>query len=82
MAYRIPVTIPTLDESLAKLNKLPEDIKLIREKEGINHSQLARCVGISRTEIWHWEKGTRVPREPLVLLGLMSWAERLRNSTS
>jgi DNA-binding transcriptional regulator YiaG len=76
------VIVPTIDESLARLLKLPEDIKLIREKEGLGHSAFARSLGISRVQLWYWEKGKSLPKEPLILLGLMSWAERFRNTTS
>jgi DNA-binding transcriptional regulator YiaG len=82
MAIRAPVKVPTLDESISRVMKLPEDITLIRERVGINRSQLARILGVSRVEVSHWEKGTRAPREPLIVLSLISWADLLRNPTS
>jgi DNA-binding transcriptional regulator YiaG len=71
-----------MDETLARLMRLPEDIKLIREKEGLKRTQLAHAFGVSRVAVWGWETGKRIPEEPLIVLGIMSWAERLRNTTS
>ncbi len=80
MAYKTPVKVPTLDESVTRLVGLPEGIKLIREKEGLSYGHLARSLGVSKTEVWHWEHGNRMPREPLVLLSLLSWSDRLKAS--
>ena len=76
------VKVPTLDRSLSRVLGLPEDIKFIREKEGLSIGQLARILGVSKTEVWHWEKGNRMPKEPLIWLGLMDWAEELRKPAS
>jgi len=75
-----PIPIPTLDDSLSRLKRLTGDIKLIREKEGINRSQLARALGVSRVEVWHWEKGNRMPRDPLITICLLSWGDKLREA--
>jgi DNA-binding transcriptional regulator YiaG len=74
--------MPTIAESTSRLLRLPDDIKLIREKENIGLTQLARSLGVSKVEVWHWQKGNRIPREPLILLGIMSWADKLRNSAA
>jgi DNA-binding transcriptional regulator YiaG len=82
MAYRQPVKIPTLEESLVRMTKLPEDITLIREKGGLNRSQLARALGVSRIQVWQWEKGNNAPREPIIVLSILAWADRLRATIS
>lgn len=79
MAYKLPVVIPTLDESLTRLSQLPEDIRFIREKEGLGRTQLARSLGVTPMAVYYWEKGERIPEEPLILLSLTAWADRLRN---
>lgn len=79
MAYlKPPVRIPTLQESLDRLNKLPDDIKLIREKEGLGLNQLARTCSVPKSCLWSWENGESLPREPLTVMSLMAWADRLR----
>jgi DNA-binding transcriptional regulator YiaG len=78
--HQEPMPIPTLDDSLSRVKRLAEDIKLIREKEGIKRSQLARALGVSRVEVWHWEKGNRMPRDPLITICLLSWGDKLRNA--
>jgi DNA-binding transcriptional regulator YiaG len=82
MSYQSPIVIPTLAESLKRLRQLPEDIKLIREREGLGLTQMARTMGVSKPCMWYWETGKRTPREPLVILSVMAWADRLRKSTS
>ena len=79
MSYQAPVAIPTLEESLQRLRQLPEDIKLIREREGLGLTQFARTLGVCKSCMWYWEKGIHTPREPLVIMSLLSWADRLRN---
>jgi DNA-binding transcriptional regulator YiaG len=76
------VRVPTLDRSLSRILGLPEDIKFIREKKGLSIGQLALILGVSKTEVWHWEKGNRMPKEPLIWLSLIDWAADLRNSAS
>jgi DNA-binding transcriptional regulator YiaG len=78
--HREPIPIPTLDDSLSRVKRLAEDIKLILEKEGIKRSQLARALGVSRVEVWHWEKGNRMPRDPLITICLLSWGDKLREA--
>jgi DNA-binding transcriptional regulator YiaG len=78
MAIQTKEKVPTLDKSLSQLLNLPEDIRLIQEREGLSCGQLAQRLGVSKTEVWHWGKGHRLPKEPLVLLSLLSWAEELR----
>ena len=78
----VVVKVPTLDRSLSRILGLPEDIKFIREKEGLSIGQLALILGVSKTEVWHWEKGNRMPKEPLIWLSLMDWATDLRHSAS
>jgi len=84
MAYQAPVQVPTstLDKALSRVTGLPQDIKLVREKEGLSYGQLARALGVSKTEVWNWEKGNRMPKEPLILMSLIEWAELLRASES
>jgi len=81
MAYKRPVTIPTLDESMTRLLRLPEDIKFIREKEKLGQTQLARSLGVDRMAVYYWERGEHIPEDPLTLLSLTSWADKLRSST-
>ena len=70
--------IPTMRESLRRLNSLPLDIKLIREKDNIGFNQLARTLGVSTTEIWYWQKGKKKPRDPFILLCIITWADKIR----
>jgi DNA-binding transcriptional regulator YiaG len=72
------VPIPTMDESLTRLTRLPEDILYIREKEKLGRAQLARSLGVTPHAVYYWEKGERTPEEPLMLLSLISWADCLR----
>jgi DNA-binding transcriptional regulator YiaG len=76
--YKAPVSIPTLKASLDRLSKLPEDIKLIREKEGLGLTQLARTCCVPKSCLHSWEKGESTPREPLTILSLMAWADKIR----
>jgi DNA-binding transcriptional regulator YiaG len=71
-----------MDEALSRLTRLPDDLKFIREREGIGMTQLGHAFGVTRVAVWQWEKGKRTPEEPLILLGILTWADRLRNSTS
>lgn len=73
-----PVSIPTLDAARERLLHLPEDLALILA-EGIGPSQLARTLRVSRTALFYWRKGYQVPREPLITLCILTWADRLRN---
>lgn len=82
MAYQEVVKIPTIEESLSRLLQLPEDIKLIREKEKLGLTQFARTFGVNKSTAWRWQTGKRTPEEPLVLFGITSWADRLRNVES
>ncbi|MBA7603996.1 hypothetical protein ES703_11114 [subsurface metagenome] len=77
---RMPVTIPTLHNSLSRLMELPDDIKLIRNREKIGLTALAHALSVSKVQLWHWQKGHNYPREPLILLSLISWADSLKNS--
>lgn len=75
------VPIPTLKEAVSRLSQLPEDIRLIQEREGIGLTQLARSLRVSKGAVWHWRKGDRTPREPLILLALLTWADKLRDGS-
>jgi DNA-binding transcriptional regulator YiaG len=77
--YKPAVKIPTLRESLNRLNKLPDDIKLIQEKEGLGLVQLARTFGVVKSCIFRWRRGDSTPREPLTALSIMTWADKLRS---
>ena len=79
MATQLPVKVPTLQESLSRVIRLPEDIKLIREKEGLGLTQMARSLGVTKECLWYWQTGKHVPREPLIVLILITWGEKLRN---
>ena len=77
---RMPVTIPTLHHSLKRLMDLPDDIKLIRDREKIGLTALAHALGVSKVQLWHWQKGHNTPREPLILISLIAWADSLKNN--
>jgi len=70
--------IPTMKESLRRLNSLHLDIKLIREKDNIGLSQLARTLGIDKKALWLWQKGKMAPRDPFILLCIITWADKIR----
>lgn len=72
------VVIPTLREQIDKLMGLPGAIELIEDKEKLTESALARSLGVPRTSLWRWRKGLSEPRETLITLCIISWAERLR----
>lgn len=76
---QMPVTIPTLHDSLNRLMELPDDIKMIRDREKIGLTALAHALGVSKVQLWHWEKGHNTPREPLILISLIAWADSLKN---
>jgi DNA-binding transcriptional regulator YiaG len=78
--YKPGVKIPTLRESLDRLNKLPDDIKLIQEKEGLGLIQLARTFGVCKSCAFRWRRGDSIPREPLTALCIMSWGDKLRKA--
>lgn len=71
---------PTLSESLDVLLRIPADIKLIREKEKIGLTGLARIFRVAKETVWSWEKGYSLPKEPLITLSIISWAEKLRRN--
>ena len=51
----------------------PVDVKAIRKKIGMTHTQFAASFGISLATLRHWERGDRIPRGPaLVLLRVVS----------
>lgn len=74
-----PVPIPVLEEAASRLRQLPEDIKLIQEKEGLGLTQLARTFDVCKSCMWYWRKGEHTPREPLAIMCLILWADKLRN---
>lgn len=80
MATKECVRIPTLMESLRKIDGIPGDIRTIIQMGNTNKTQLAKTLGVSRWEIMRWEKGTHQPKVPVVALTIISWAERLRES--
>lgn len=77
---RMPVVIPTLHDSLNRLMSLPDDIKLIRDREKIGLTALAHALSVSKVQLWHWQKGHNTPREPLILISLIAWADSLKNN--
>ena len=42
-------------------DKLPERAKIARKEKGLTGVDAARCLGISRTTLWKYEKGVRTP---------------------
>ena len=46
---------------------LAEKIKLLREKEGLTQSKLARTLGLSRSGVNSWEMGLSVPSTPYIV---------------
>lgn len=78
MREQTMMTLPTLQEAQSQLLQLPEDIKFIRKKAGLKRIQLARLLGVTPAAVWYWEKGRRLPEEPLILLILTSWAKKLK----
>jgi len=51
-----------------RLNVNSEEIKVIRNKSGLNQSDLARLLGVNQSQISRWEKGIQ---------SLPLWAENL-----
>jgi hypothetical protein len=74
-----PISIPVLEESFKRLRQIPDDIKLIQEKEKLGLTQFARTFDVSKSCVWYWRKGIHTPREPLAILCLIFWADKLRN---
>lgn len=75
---KMPVVIPTLRESLDQLVQLPEDIRLIRKEENLGFKQLAQSFGVSKVSLYYWQLGIKMPREPLIVLCIIAWAERIK----
>jgi len=69
---------PTLNESLGLLLQIPADISLIRDKENIGLTGLARTFRVAKETVWSWGKGYSLPKEPLITLSIISWAKKLR----
>lgn len=71
--------IPTIRDGLLYLsNGFQKDINTILETEHVTVSDLARSINADRSTVSRWRSGHHVPREPLTLLSLRLWAERLR----
>ena len=70
--------IPTLRDSLSRLRALPDDLRLIRDHIGLNVTGLARTLGVDHPRISEWEHRVRLPREPLVILVILAWADEIR----
>lgn len=71
------VPIPTMKEALISFRELPQDIKVILDS-GITRAALARSLGVTRPTVWRWEVGGHYPREPLILLVIITWADEIK----
>lgn len=68
---------PILHHALNELNQFPAALKLIRAREHLGLTQLARTLSISKQQAWQWQAGKALPREALTLLSILSWARKL-----
>lgn len=50
------------------MNTIGSNIKVLREKKGMNQSDLAREVGVSRSMMNYIEQGCKIPGIPLFAL--------------
>lgn len=73
---------PTRIKALKRVLMIPKDVALIRERESLTYQGLADLLCVSKTEVYHWEQGNRMPKEPVVCFTIMYWADQLRNSAS
>jgi len=67
-------TMRRFDEScLTRVRKFSgDDIKALREREGVSQSVFARYLNVSKDSISHWERGDKRPAGPsLKLLSLV-----------
>lgn len=72
---------PTLSDSLSCVLNLPADIRLIRDRERIGLTELARIFRVSKQSAWNWEQGLSLPSEPIITLAIISWAKKLREGS-
>jgi len=75
-APRPGLVLPTITEAIAELERVPEDLRCLREA-GITQAQLARGLGVGQSTVCMWAKGQRVP-SALMLRAIQLAAERLR----
>ena len=74
------VAVPGGAEAVAAAFNLKNDIELILDS-GITAACFARTMGVSSWTVWAWRHGRCAPREPMIVLSIKGWAERLREST-
>jgi DNA-binding XRE family transcriptional regulator len=51
------------DKREARAKMIPQLLRLYRAKHGLSKEALAKELGVTRMEIFRWEKGTNVPGE-------------------
>jgi transcriptional regulator with XRE-family HTH domain len=55
---------------MAKISELPEHIKILRVKQGMNQTDLGKYLGVGQTAVSAWETGDNTPpAEALVRMG-------------
>lgn len=47
--------------------KFSENIAILRERYGLNHTEFTDAAGINRTSFWRYEKGERLPNTEILI---------------
>ena len=69
--------VAPLCEASARVVGLARDIRTIRQA-GVKEVELARVLGVTPRAIQLWQRGRLYPRDPMVFLSIMFWADELR----
>ena len=76
------VAIPTLVESAVRARAIPDSIRTIMKEAGLNRTQLASALGVSRRSVLRWERGAHTLSEPIIYEVLKTWADKLRSTSA
>jgi DNA-binding transcriptional regulator YiaG len=80
MRNKQKIIVPTTGEALNRAMRLPDDIRLITEKNKMSKCCLARSLGVHRNRLDDWAKGIVYPDNPIIFMSISLWADRLRKS--
>ena len=74
--------VPTMGEALNLFLGLPEAVKTVLDAgdqgRPLARATLGRSLGVSRQQVWAWQRGRNFPREALGLIAILLWAEKIR----
>lgn len=55
--------VDSSNEDEGPVDKIPENLKILREKRNLTQDDLAAKLGLSRQQIWRWENGASRPTQ-------------------